>query len=329
MSKPTFADLFCGIGGIRIGMERAGFECVFSCDVNAGCRRTYEANFGETPDGDVREIDPDNMPDFDALCAGFPCQPFSISGKKEGFADARGTLFFEILRISEKKKPKVILLENVKHLVHHDGGRTLKVILESLRNAGYETNWKVMNASDFGVPQHRERIVIVATREGEPFDFETIRKKDRPKLKDFLDESPTEPYLNPDEYVLLENPRKAPSGLVFAGYRKGTLRKRGVKPGQENLSRSHRQPNRIYSCEGIHPTLSSQEISGRFFIADETGKVRKMSVSECLRIMGFPEGFEMTGSASEMRRQIGNSVCAPMFAEIAEQIRKQYFEAEE
>ena len=324
--RPTFADLFCGIGGIRLGMERAGFECVFSCDADAGCRRTYEANFNETPAGDVRKLNPNDLPDFDVLCAGFPCQPFSISGRKEGFADARGTLFFEIMRLTEAKKPKALLLENVKHLVHHDGGRTLATILDCLKRAGYETEWAVLNASDFGVPQHRERIIITASREGRRFPFEKLRKTPKPALKDFLDEKPNEPYLNPNEYVLLDEPRRSPSGLIFAGYRKGTLRKKGVSPGQENLSRSHRQPNRIYSCEGVHPTLSSQEISGRFFITDEFGGVRKMTVGECLRIMGFPEDFILTGSVSEKRRQIGNSVCVPLFEETAELMRKEFFE---
>ena len=129
MAKPIkFIDLFCGIGGIRLGMDSQGFECVFSSDINAECQRTYNENFGEEPFGDITQIDEKLIPDHDILCAGFPCQPFSISGKQKGFDDTRGTLFFDICRILNEKKPSVVFLENVKHLVHHNGGKTLQTI---------------------------------------------------------------------------------------------------------------------------------------------------------------------------------------------------------
>ena len=159
-----------------MGFSRAGFKCVFSCDINEDCRKTYNENYGEMPLGDICKIsEKTDIPEHDILCAGFPCQPFSISGKQKGFQDTRGTLFFEICRIIKEKRPKVVFLENVKHLVHHDSGNTLKVILKKLEELGYDVEWKVLNASNFGVPQNRERIIIVASRIGK-FDFTCIKK---------------------------------------------------------------------------------------------------------------------------------------------------------
>ena len=146
-------------------MEAAGLTCVMSSDINAECQRTYKENFGEMPLGDISLIDEKQVPDHDILCAGFPCQPFSISGKHRGFEDTRGTLFFEICRILNEKRPSVVFLENVKHLVHHDHRKTLDIILERLEEFVYQVNWRVLNAADFGVPQNRERIIIVGSRE--------------------------------------------------------------------------------------------------------------------------------------------------------------------
>ena len=144
MSSIKYIDLFCGIGGIRLGMDSQGFECVFSSDINAECQRTYNKNFSEEPFGDITQIDEKSIPDHDILCAGFPCQPFSISGKQKGFDDTRGTLFFDICRILNEKKPSVVFLENVKHLVHHNGGKTLQTILDKLEDLGYSVSWKVL-----------------------------------------------------------------------------------------------------------------------------------------------------------------------------------------
>ncbi|MBR0150140.1 MAG: DNA (cytosine-5-)-methyltransferase [Synergistaceae bacterium] len=202
----TFIDLFCGIGGIRLGMEEAGFHCVMSSDVNKECRNTYAANFGEIPLGDIRNIDENTVPDHDVLCAGFPCQPFSISGKMKGFDDTRGTLFFEICRIINAKKPPVVFLENVKHMVHHNHGRTLEVIAGMLESLGYKVSWSVLNGSDFGVPQNRERIIIIGSVVSE-FDFNAVKKKPRPRLADFLDSSGDFEYLSPDEYTLIDSPK--------------------------------------------------------------------------------------------------------------------------
>ena len=306
-------------------MESAGFQCVMSSDIDTECQRTYYENFGEMPLGDIREIDEKKIPDTDILCAGFPCQPFSISGRQKGFQDTRGTLFFEICRIVNEKKPQVVFLENVKHLVHHDGGRTLDVIISKLQDLGYAVSWKVLNGENFGVPQNRERIIIIASLHGE-FDFEKLRTKPRGRLLDSLDKEGFFEYLRPDEYTLINNPKQQPaSGLIFAGYRNKSIRKVGVRPGTIHLSRVHKQPNRIYSVYGIHPTLPSQEASGRYFILTADNRVRKLTLNECWRIMGFPEGYKKVSSAAEQYKQLGNSVCVPMIAAVATEIRNQFF----
>jgi DNA (cytosine-5)-methyltransferase 1 len=179
-----FIDLFSGIGGFRQGFENIGFKCVFSCEINSKCRQVYAANFGEVPFPDISKINPTDLADFDILVAGFPCQPFSICGKKLGFEDTRGTLFFEICKIIKIKQPKVIVLENVKHLIHHDKGNTLKVIIASLRELGYSVNHKMLNAKDFGIPQHRERIFIIATK-GKEFNFSGLKSKFPLQLREF------------------------------------------------------------------------------------------------------------------------------------------------
>jgi len=324
-----FIDLFCGIGGIRLGMERAGFKCVFSSDINDECKKTYNANFGEMPHCDILYIHEDKIPNFDILCAGFPCQPFSISGRQKGFEDNRGALFFEICRIIKSKRPPIVFLENVKHLIHHDGGRTLSIIIEQLKNLGYAVAWKLLNALDYGVPQNRERIIIIASKDC-AFDFDRLNKSNRQVLKNFLDIDGNFEYLNEEDYTLIENPKvQKQSGLCFVGYRNKSIRKAGVRPGTEHLSRVHKQPNRIYSIIGTHPTLPSQETSGRFWILLCNNRVRKLTIDECFRIMGFPSDFIRPSNTGEQYKQIGNSVCVPMVEAIANAIREQYFKGEE
>lgn len=321
----SFIDLFCGIGGIRLGMEKVGFHCVMSSDINEECQNTYYANFGEMPLGDIKEIDEKSVPDHNILCAGFPCQPFSISGKQKGFEDTRGTLFFEICRIIYEKKPAVVFLENVKHLVHHDKGKTLGIIISKLKELGYNVSWRVLNGADFGVPQNRERIIIIGSIKGK-FNFDRIKTQPRGRLIDYLDIDGNFEYLSREEYTLLDNPKQQPgSGLIFAGYRNKSIRKVGVRPGTEHLSRVHKQPNRIYSVYGIHPTLPSQETSGRYFILTQDNRVRKLTLDECWRIMGFPESYKKVSATGEQYKQLGNSVCVPMVAAVASEIKNQFF----
>lgn len=316
----TFIDLFAGIGGFRIPMQELGGNCVFSSEFNYHAQRAYEFNFGEVPFGDITKFNTDIVPKHDVLCAGFPCQPFSISGKMKGFEDTRGTLIYHVFEIIEKHQPKVVFLENVKHLVYHDKKRTLATIVQHLEEMGYIVSKKVLNASDFGVPQNRERIIIIGHKETK-FDFSKIKRKPKTTLKEFLDKENDFEYLE-EPYTILEEQKTQVSGLVFAGYRNKTIRKAGVRPGTEHLSRVHKQPNRIYSTEGVHPALPSQESSGRFWILHED-EVRKLTIQECYRIMGFPDEFKLLNNKSELYRQIGNSVAIPMIKAVAEQIKTQ------
>jgi len=179
-----FIDLFAGIGGFRMGMEMSGFECVYSSEINDHACQMYLENFGDFPKSDITKVDPKNIPDFDILCAGFPCQSFSICGKQEGFYDEiRGTLFFDICRVLEAKKPRAFILENVSNLEKHDKGRTLSVMMHSLMSLGYTVTYKVLNAKDFGVPQNRERVIIVGSKEGILFDFSKMKTKPVQSIK--------------------------------------------------------------------------------------------------------------------------------------------------
>lgn len=317
----TFIDLFAGIGGFRIPLQELGGSCVFSSEFNYHAQRAYELNFGEVPFGDITKINTNIVPKHDILCAGFPCQPFSISGKMKGFEDTRGTLIYHVFKIIEEHKPEVVFLENVKHLVYHDNKRTLATIVQHLEELGYNVSKKVLNASDFGLPQNRERIIIIGHKE-KKFDFSKIKKKKKAALKDFLDKENDFEFLA-EPYTILDEQKIQDSGLVFAGYRNKTIRKAGVRPGTEHLSRVHKQPNRIYSTEGVHPALPSQESSGRFWIWHE-GKVRKLTIQECYRIMGFPDKFKLLNNKSELYKQIGNSVAIPMIKSVSEQIIIQF-----
>lgn len=326
--KFTFIDLFAGIGGFRIALQNTGGKCIYSSEWDAQAQKTYFANFGEMPFGDItKESTKRYIPEnFDVLCAGFPCQPFSISGKQKGFEDTRGTLFFDVCQIVQEHQPKVVYLENVKHLMHHDGGRTLQTIISKLEELDYKVSWKIMNGADFGVPQNRERIIIVGSKD-KLFDFSAVHSQKRVDLKEILDREGEFEYLDPSEYTLLTEMHRQPaSGLIFAGYRNKSIRKAGVRPGTEHLSRVHKQPNRIYSAEGIHPTLPSQESSGRFFILTEEGRVRKLTINECWRLMGFPDEYIKVSTISQQYRQLGNSVCVKMIEAIAEEIKKQLLE---
>jgi len=318
-----FIDLFAGIGGFRLGFEKAGFRCVFSCEIDPRCREVYVDNFGEIPFVDINNLDPVNISDFEVLVAGFPCQPFSISGKKGGFEDTRGTLFFEICRIIAVKQPKVIVLENVKYLIYHDNGLTLKTVIGSLEELGYIVEYDILNAKAFGVPQHRERIIIIATK-GRRFKFSKIKPKITPKMRDFLDKEGDFEILDKSEYTLINSPKQQLSGLIFVGYRNKGMWKTGIRPNTEHLSRVHRQPNRIYSVDGVHPTIPSQETSGRFFIYfPEQDVVRKLTIKECYRLMGFSEEFNRHSNLGESYKQIGNSICVLMVVSIAQEIINQ------
>lgn len=326
MKKPTFIDLFAGIGGIRLGFEKAGFNCVFSNEIDDHACEMYEANFGVNPKGDIKKLDAKSLPNFDVLVGGFPCQSFSICGKQKGFDDARGTLFFDVCRILKEKSPFAFMLENVSNLEKHDKGNTFKVMYKCLTELGYFVSYKVLNARDFGVPQNRERIIIVGCKE-KLFDFTKLKTKRIESMKPFLDKQGDFEYLQKSEYTLIPKEhikKQNKSGLIFCGYRNKKMRVKGVRPGTEYLSRVHKMPNRIYSDEGTHPTIASQETSGRYWIYTD-GKVRKLTINECYRFFGFPEDFKKTGLLSKQYLRIGNSVCVNMINAVACEMKAQFF----
>lgn len=328
----TFIDLFAGIGGFRLALESIGGKCIFSSEINDHACQMYKENFGDDPYCDITKLNPKDLPDFDILCAGFPCQSFSICGRQKGFIDeTRGTLFFDIVRILKEKKPKAFILENVKNLTTHDKGRTLTVIIDTLNSLGYSVNYKVLNAKDYGVPQNRERIIIVGSRDKIHFDFNKVVGIESKPMKEFLDKTGNFEILTPEQYTILEDryiKQQKGSGLIFTGYLNKPMRKAGVRPNTEHLSRVHRQVNRIYSSDGMHPTIASQEVNGRFYIYDNK-VVRKITIDECYRFFGFPENFKKIGASAKLYERIGNSVCIPVIKAVATEVYNQFFESGE
>lgn len=321
--KPfTFIDIFSGIGGFRLALNHLGGKCLFSCEINKSCQNIYKENFEEIPFGDIELINPTDVPSSDILCAGFPCQPFSISGKKRGLEDNRSNVIKHLFDIIKLSTPKVIFLENVKFLVHHNQGKTLKYLINNLENIGYITSYEVLNAKDFGVPQNRERLIIIGSL-CKKFNFDEIKKDNPVKIRDILDVNGNFEYLSSDQYTIIKNPLRQKSGLIFCGYRNKKIRTKGVRNATEHLSRVHKQPNRIYSIDGTHPTLSSQETSGRYWILLDSGEVRKLTITECFKLMGFPKKYKLSSSSSDLYRQIGNAVCVPMIRIIGKSILKQ------
>lgn len=301
----TFIDLFAGIGGTRIAFEEAGGECVFSSELNKFAQMTYEANFGDIPVGDITNIQASDIPDHDILLAGFPCQPFSIAGvsKKrslnmpDGFDDKiQGTLFFEIVRILNEKRPKAFLLENVKNLTSHDKGRTFKTILRTLRRVlGYDIHYKIIDASSV-VPQHRERIFIAGFSTPTHFRFPEIPPR-KLVMKDILKKKP------PAKYTLTDGVWKALQRHAANSKKKGN----GFGYGLVDL-------------DGISRTLSARyyKDGAEVLVPQSRGRnPRKLTPRECARLMGFPESFKIVVSDTQAYRQFGNSVVVPVVAEIA------------
>lgn len=317
-----FIDLFAGLGGFRIALENLGCKCVFSSEINKHACEIYKKNFNENPFCDITTLNPKNIPDFDILCAGFPCQAFSVAGKQKGFEDTRGTLFFDLCRIIEYKKPSFLILENVKNLTTHNNKNTFKTIEETLDNIGYNISYKILNAKDFGVAQSRERIIIVGIKKSLNVKFEFKAPKFQlVKLKDFIFNK--ELIVDKEKYTILDSniQIEQKSGLIFCGYFNKNTRN-GVKANQLHLSRTHKQNNRIYHINGIHPTLSSQETSGRYYIYDNKN-VFKLSLEDCFYLMGFPDSYIKIGAKSNLYNRIGNSVCIPMIQHTAKTLFEQ------
>jgi DNA (cytosine-5)-methyltransferase 1 len=320
MGDLSYIDLFAGIGGFRFAMEPFGARCVFSSEWDKHAADTYEANHGERPAGDITKIDENDIPSHDMICGGFPCQPFSVNGNQEGFGDVRGTLFFDIVRIAKRHRPKVLFLENVPNLETHDDGRTLRTIQKTMTDIGYHLHYNVLNASLFGVPHARERIILVAFRDDlgqDPnvfasctFAFPTPSEGDAQKvyLKDVLvDPASAAKYVISSKH--LRTIKDVPVYPRLAPIRIGMIN-------------SGRQGERIYHANGHAITLSSGgggigAKTGLYLVGDD---VRRLTPRECARIMGLPESFVLNESDSQCYRQFGNGVVVNVLSAVMSNI---------
>lgn len=323
----TFIDLFAGIGGLRRGFDAIGGHCVFTSEWNKYAQQTYAANFRDNRpiEGDITKVSTDDIPDHDVLVAGFPCQPFSIAGvskknslgRSHGFADeAQGTLFFDVARILEAKRPAAFLLENVKNLQSHDRGRTFEVILKTLREElGYHVYYRVIDAKHF-VPQHRERIVIVGFREDVPFSWDDLQlpEKGSSRLRDILHPENGSEHLE-DPFTI------APKGAVNPKY---TLSDK-LWQYLQNYAAKHKAQGNGFGFGLVTPDDVSRTLSARYYkdgseILVSRGKnknPRRLTPRECARLMGYPEDFRIPVSDTQAYKQFGNSVAVPVFCEVA------------
>ncbi len=319
MGRVKFIDLFAGIGGFHQAMMQFNAQCVFASEWDKEAAKTYFENYGIKPAGDITKIEASDIPPHDMICAGFPCQAFSISGKQRGFEDARGTLFFDIARIAKFHKPKVLLLENVRNFERHDNGKTLKTVVEILNSLDYDVYYKVLNASNFGLPQNRERIFIVCFRRDlniKGFEFPKPSDK-KVALLDILEDSPKDAKIinRPDTYLTKEY---YPQTNLFGEIE---LPNRPIQIGYVNKGG---QGERIYSPYGHAITLSAYgggagAKTGLYYI---DGKIRKLSPRECARLQGFPDSFKIHPSINQAYKQFGNSVAVNVLVAIIEQIYK-------
>jgi DNA (cytosine-5)-methyltransferase 1 len=305
-----FIDLFCGIGGMRLGFEQAGCSCVFSSDWDKYAQQTYAANFGEIPLGNIRELGSHSVPDHDILVGGFPCQPFSISGvskknslgRAHGFADkTQGTLFFEVARIIEEKRPSAFLLENVKHLARHDKGRTMKTILQTLTvDLGYHVYEPRVLDARLVVPQHRERVFIIGFREPRKFQWPKFSAGVR-RFRDILEKEV------PDKYTLTDHLWRYLQDYADKHKAAGN----GFGFGLTNL-------------EGVARTLSARyyKDGSEILVPQHNRNPRRLTPRECARLMGFPEDFKIPVSDTQAYKQFGNSVVVPLIARLAKQMVK-------
>ncbi|MEG2679075.1 MAG: DNA (cytosine-5-)-methyltransferase [Oscillospiraceae bacterium] len=297
-SNFTFIDLFAGIGGIRLGFESVGGHCVFSSEWDKAAVLTYQANFHETPAGDITKIDSQDIPNFDILLAGFPCQPFSIIGDKAGFThETQGTLFFDVERILRDKQPKAFMLENVRNLTVHNGGKTFSIILSHLEGLGYHVYAKVLNALNYGVPQKRERVIICGFQDDVDFEFPTpISEGEKKTLDDILESDVDKKY-----YVRQEIKQS----------RIARMKQEITRPyiTHENVAGSITPHH--FSC-----ALRAGASANYLLINNE----RKPTERELLRIQGFPDSYKIVVPYGQLKRQTGNSVALPMIQAVARQM---------
>ena len=293
--KLKFIDLFCGIGGIRKAFESTGAGCVFSSEIDIHAQYTYYTNYGVVPYGDITKINPQEIPDHDILCAGFPCQPFSHIGKREGFSHpTQGTMFHEILKILKEKKPNGIFLENVPGLINHDDGNTLNTILDELSRLGYECNHHVYNSANFGVPQNRKRFYLIGFLNGDKFSFPE-EDKTHVDIGQYVEN-------NIQGYSISEHLQKS---YLF--------KKDDGKPAIITTETKGQIKTLVSTYHKI------QRLTGTFVKDGETG-LRLLTANECKSIMGFPKDFIIPVSRTQMYRQMGNSVVIPVIKFMAEKM---------
>ena len=283
----TFADMFCGIGGFHAAAAQLGMRCAFACDIDREARRAYESNFGVEPLGDITAIAPEDIPDHDLLMAGFPCQPFSIIGDMRGFEDTRGTLFFDLASVIAVKRPPALLLENVRQLSTHDRGRTLGRILEVLRDLGYGVQWKVLNALDFGLPQKRERTIIVATLDSfERFPWPGEPVTMRP-LSEILETQPDARH-----------------------YASEHIRRKRRAAHRSDITPALWHENKAGNISS-HPWACALRAGASYNYLLVDGE-RRLTPREMLRLQGFPDEFKIVCNYSQTRKQAGNAIPVPM-----------------
>src|SRR5690625_458244 len=338
-----FIDLFAGIGGFRLAAEENGMECVFSSEIDKSACEVYKNNFDETPQGDITQIEAKDIPDFDVLFAGFPCQPFSYAGRLEGFLDEiQGTLFFDIVKILKEKKPSMFLLENVKGLRSHDKGKTLTTILEHLDQLGYQVHWKVLNSLHYGVPQSRERWYCVGFKKDVTFNFPEYTNK-KATIRDIIDwDINNSSSLKLSEFEMsrikhhfkscsLESPEQIRVEHDNSKYAPNTKKgKYGVfsyLKSDKNLRFHVGDYSKTQIQEAYYCNLDSYSPA---IIAARSPKMwdleRHLSDSECARLQGFPEDFKLSHSSAQTKRQLGNSVTVPVISKIIKEMIKAYEE---
>jgi len=316
-NRIKYTDLFAGIGGFHQAMDCYNGLCVFASEWDREAARTYFKNYGIMPNGDITKIRAEDIPGHDILCAGFPCQAFSISGKQRGFDDTRGTLFFDIARIVEYHKPKVLLLENVRNFEQHNQGKTLKVVINILDELNYNVFYKVLNASNYGLPQNRERIFIVCFRKSlHVIDFKfPLPTNKKVSLFDILDKEPKDAkIINRTDTVFTK--KFKPAMNLFGEL---SLPNKPIQIGYINKGG---QGERIYSPYGHAITLSAHgggagAKTGLYYI---NNKIRKLSPRECARVQGFPDTFEINSSLTQSYKQFGNSVAINVLKAIIKEI---------
>lgn len=294
-----FIDLFAGLGGFRLALESLGARCVYSNEWDIPAQDVYYKNFGDIPEGDITKVDETTIPDHDILCAGFPCQAFSISGKQRGFDDSRGTLFFDVARIVKEKKPKIVFMENVKNFATHDGGKTLSTVKNTMEELGYTFNQRVLNSVDYGIPQKRERIYMVCFRND-------IATKTFTFPKAITLEKHVEDCLLEDT-SLTESLYVSRPDIYYNDLQDNVYSNKSIRLGIVNKGG---QGERIYSTKGIAITLSAYgggvfAKTGGYLV---NGKPRKLHPRECARLMGYPDSYKISSKPNQAYRQFGNSV---------------------